>query len=237
MKVALIIGHDEIRPGARASRALPSGRVVPGQTEYAGNFELCQRIASDLDRFGHQAQVYRHTPRDLAGRVVELRPDEPPRNTSYHQTVMPTIQAVNEWGADCVLELHWNAVPERNSEGLTMRDWSTTFAFHWPGSVNGERLGFAVSRAISQVLRTTDRGSVPRRASWAGATFHVLRSTRAPAILVESHNGANPTHHNRFIEAMASGELPEAIAEAIANTVEMNDIAEAIANTMEMNDV
>lgn len=215
MKLAIVVGHYALRPGARGR--LPAnqhGHAVEGMTEYAANAQLAAQMVERGPMVGIEARAFRHVARTSAGQLIDPTSPRPSGSPSYAATVRPTIAEVNEWAPDAVVELHFNSVPREHGA------WPWSFAYHFPGSRNGQRLGAGMAAACAEVLGSEDRGSMPRQESWAGAPLLVLRETRAPAALLETHNGANYAHHSRFVRALARGELAAELVARAAKTID-----------------
>ena len=220
MRLAVVVGHDPVRRGARGR--LPAnqhGHEVPGLLEFDANLRLARQMEAVGLKRGWRVRAFVHSARTRTGHIIDPTDPRPAGPPSYRATVQPTIDEVNAWRPDAVVELHFNSVPRLTPDGLRMRDWGTSFAYHFPGSPRGERIGRAASAASARVIGSEDRGSLPRAETWAGAPLRVLQGTRAPAILIESHNGANYAHHARFVEALAHGLLAADLTASIAGAI------------------
>ena len=222
MRLAVVVGHDPVRRGARGR--LPAnqhGHEVPGLLEFDANLRLARQMEAVGLKRGWRVRAFVHAPRTKTGQVIDAADPRPSGPPSYRATVQPTIDEVNAWRPAAVVELHFNSVPRHNGQGQRMTaGWATSFAYHFPGSPRGERIGRAASAASARVIGSEDRGSLPRAETWAGAPLRVLRGTRAPAILLESHNGANYNHHARFVEALAHGLLAADLTASIVGAID-----------------
>lgn len=222
MRLAIVVGHDDVRPGARGRLpAAPDGAARPGLFEREANDVLGRQIATSATIRGHEARVFAHVARDRSGAPV-LVDGVPMSAPSWRATARATAAEVNAWAPDAVLELHFNSVPRLAANGQRMRDWSTCFAYHWPGSSRGEALAATTSAACADELGAgiVDRGALPAKATWSGAPLLILELCRAPAVLLESHNGANYAHHAAFVGALRTGRLGTVIAERSAALID-----------------
>lgn len=139
-------------------RAQGAVRVTDGITEYKWNSELAERI------------------RKLDPASVHVF-----KRTAGSGEIRRVYAQVDEWGADCSVELHFNA-------------------FHDPAAHGGETLSsgtdgsMALCRAIQKrsiaALGNADRGVKVRTGKTRGAAS--LRAGRAPAALTEPYFGSNP---------------------------------------------
>ena len=193
-RLAIVVGHTPQTGGAVAA---------DGSTEY----ELMSGFADLL--LAHvagtaQTKVYRH---GYAG--------------SYWRTVHPTIKAINDWGADLMIELHFNSVgrehPGYHQGGCIHYGNGDTGA----ESAKGRAWGSALAGAV-EVLDVESWGSKPMDRSWNappnrpprrssigrllpnGPELYMLTRTRCPAILMEAFNGRNPGHVSAFLDRRAT---------------------------------
>lgn len=211
--VAIIVGH----------RAVSSGVVLPdGSTEWQFNTELARQLEVLLSEGGARVRVFRH-----------------PEGGSYKSAVRDhTVREVNRWAPQVVVALHSNAAP-----------WpvkvNRSLALHWPSSKGGKALAALLSAATAGALGLEDRGPVAQDRSWskskvvtladgttktvpAGPYLYVLKSTAAPAALLESHfmvhvvDGALEVAdgHRQAVEALESGTLAQALAQALLGALE-----------------
>ena len=218
MRLAVVVGHDNVRRGAIGRLWTPEGREIPGRVEVEANEVLARQIATAATLRGHEARVFLHLARGSSG-LPALEDSRVVRSPSWTATAQATAREVNDWRPDLALELHFNAIPQRTADGLPMRAWSAAFCYHWPGSGRGEALGRAVSSACAEHLRTRDLGSEGRTHTWGGAELLMLRLLVCPTALVETHNGANPRDHGRFVAALDTPLLGAAIFRAAASVM------------------
>ena len=89
MKIAVVIGHNEIAQGAT--------RVTDGRTEYDWNSELASLI-------------WEHDP-------LNVKVFRRVRGGGYSQEIDRVYKEVDDWGADVSIELHFNASGNPNVSG------------------------------------------------------------------------------------------------------------------------
>jgi len=108
----------------------------------------------------------------------------------------------NEWGADLFISIHCNGSANPKAEGNEV--------FHYPGSINGEKLADLIDIEMSGRLDDDkDRGV-------KSANFAVLRKTNMPAVLVETEFISNP----KWAEKLQLGSHQVAIAGKIINGIQ-----------------
>ena len=93
-----------------------------------------------------------------------------------HGQLKARVDLANRVGADVFVSIHNNANPNPNIRGIE------TFYFSQRGKVLAE----AIQPALAKFLGAVDRGT-----SWA--SFHVIRETRMPAVLIEIGFITTPT--------------------------------------------
>lgn len=151
-KIAIVVGHN--------SKAQGATRVTDGRTEFDWNGELAELIRE-------------HDPKNI--RVFRRE-----RGGGYSAEIDRVYAAVDDWGAGCSIELHFNGStnPKANG-GLTLSS----------GSKGSLELAALVRSAACKVLGNTDRGVEIRgrhdrggRSLWQG---------KAPAIMTEPYFGSN----------------------------------------------
>lgn len=182
MKIAIVVGHN--------SRAQGAVRVTDGRTEFDWNGELAGLIQS-------------HDPQNI--RVFRREP-----GGGYSAEIDRVYRAVDEWGADCSIELHFNASANRRANGCLMLSSGTS------GSM---RLARAVQRRCAGVMGGNSRGVQTRRRHERGGRS--LWQGRAPAILTEPYFGSNAReclvasqHMDELAEAIYRGALDAAMVAA-----------------------
>ena len=122
-----------------------------------------------------------------------------------------SVDAINEWGATIVVELHWNALVYKNGKPVTTsKYWDASYGIVWHKSTRGAELCGALSAACSVVLDTRDMGVVVRSSG-----YPMLRDTRGVSVLLETHNGVCGRAHEAFLGGVARGVLAHGIAMAI----------------------
>ena len=111
---------------------------------------------------------------------------------------------VNDTGARCAIELHFNGFTDPRAQGSEM--------LHWHTSEQGRLLADLLQQYTVRVLGVHDRGlkGVERG---RGAAF--LRGTRMPAVICEPAFGTNPDDAWKLLTRQM--QLVEAYAGAISN--------------------
>lgn len=154
MKIAIVVGHTSKSQGAV--------RRADGVTEFAWNSDLANKIKQIG---GETVGVFFRDPK-LDGRAGILR----------------AYRAADDWGADCVIELHFNSHGDPDAEGAETLT---------SGSVSSRALCALLQSAMVRALDARDRGvKVRRKAGERGAIS--LLAGRAPAAIVEPFFGSNP---------------------------------------------
>jgi N-acetylmuramoyl-L-alanine amidase len=175
-------------------------RAVNDDTEFVWCGDLAGRLLSQLNERGIEARVFNRPTRGrLSARFAAL------------------CAEVNAYGPDLVLSLHFNAMPPEHAR-LTRG----TEVLYWRTSGRGKAWARRIGPPVAEAIGTRWRGVVPREISWAGVPLYILRDTRAPAVILETHFGSHagepgqPGDHRLATEARDSGRLSAAIADAIA---------------------
>ena len=114
------------------------------------------------------------------------------------------MQRVNDTGARCAIELHFNGFTDPRAQGSEM--------LYWHASEQGWLLADLLQQRTVSALRVHDRGlkGVERG---RGAAF--LRGTRMPAVICEPAFGTNPDDAWKLLTRQM--QLVEAYAGAIAD--------------------
>lgn len=156
MKIALVVGHNMEAQGAI--------RVTDKRTEYDWNGMLAQAIR-DLEP--DSVKIFRRTP-----------------HGGYNAEIDRVYSEVNAWGADCSLELHFNAFSSKSTGCETLSS----------GTAGSMALAALVQEYTLAAMPVTDRGiKIRKRHDWGGRS---LWSGRAPAVLTEPYFGSNPRECN-----------------------------------------
>lgn len=170
--IAIIVGHRESTPGVR----IPGPAEGDPATEWAFNVDLAEQVRATLEAQGVRVEVFHH-----------------PRG-SYASAVRDnTVRRVNRWDPQVVVALHSNAAPFRIKKNRSL-------ALHWPSSKAGKALAAALSKPVAKALKMVNHGPVAQDRSWsrsrtlssgkivpAGPYLWPLKSTRAPAAMLETH--------------------------------------------------
>ena len=172
MKIAIVIGHN-----ARAQGAV---RITDGRSEYDWNTDLAELIADTAGCVG----IFRRT-----------------YGGGYAAEIDRVYREVDDWGADCSIELHFNGSPDPRAEGcLTLSS----------GTKGSMALAAELQPRMRAVLNNEDDGIIVRgpgdrggRSLWAG---------RAPAVIAEPYFGGNA--RSCAVADARKDQLAEAILEA-----------------------
>lgn len=170
MKIAIVVGHN--------SRAQGAVRVTDGRSEFDWNGELAGLIQS------HDPDAIRVFRREAGG--------------GYSAEIDRVYGAVDEWGAHCSVELHFNASANPRANGCLMLSSGTK------GSL---KLAHEVQWRCAEVMGGNDRGVQVRRRHQRGGRS--LWQGRAPAILTEPYFGSNAA------ECVTAQQHMDELAEAI----------------------
>lgn len=191
--IAIIPGHSSDSPGY----------CVAGHREYDVMLELADRLDGALDDRGCE-HVVLHRP--TAG--------------TYTSRMQRLADEVGAWGADLVVELHWDSrTPEHPW-------WSGAQAVHWPGAEEARRIGARLASACAAAVGIRDAGTLEQRRSWAltewvggraapaGPELLILSRTSCPAIILECCNAQRDADRIQLLEALHCG-LAGALADAL----------------------
>ena len=169
-KIAIVIGHN--------SRAQGAVRVTDGRTEFDWNGELAELIRS------HDPAAIKIFRRERGG--------------GYSAEIDRVYAAVDAWGANCSIELHFNgSVNPRANGGLTLSS----------GTKGSMALARAVQKHSVAALGVADRGVQIRKRHERGGRS--LWQGKAPAIMTEPYFGSNAHECQRAQQHM--DELAEAV--------------------------
>ena len=176
--VAIVVGHHPAAKGA----ALTVGDNQIKEYDF-------------WEPFAHALHRSLHWPNNLSS-VVVYRPNKRPDTE--------LMQRVNDTGARCAIELHFNGFSAPRAQGSEMLYWHT--------SDKGRLLADLLQQHTVPALGVHDRGlkGVERG---RGAAF--LRGTRMPAVICEPAFGTNPDDAWKLLTKQM--QLVEAYAGAIAD--------------------
>ena len=183
MKVALVVGHTERRPGAAAVAPISS-------PEYPWNKDFAERLIAHVASLGDaEARAFF---RDEVGLVG-------------------VYNAVKSWGADCAVELHFNAAGPSATGSETLYVTAVS-----------KQLAEAVQDATVMTLGLRDRGvKTPREASGGRGQRNLSQMGPKPSILTEPFFGSNAG--DARIASERKFELIKAQAEAVVNVLKSVD--------------
>jgi N-acetylmuramoyl-L-alanine amidase len=172
MRVAVVVGHNERAPGAYALEPI-------GMCEYPWNLLVAHAMVDRASAHGLDARFFLRTPE--GGYTAEVR---------------RVYREVDAWGAECSIELHFNAAGPSATGTETLHS----------GGARSRRLAGHVQAQMLARLKLRDRGLLERR---TGRGSLSLMAGRAPAILVEPFFGSNR------IDSLSAAALggPEGFAE------------------------
>jgi len=114
-------------------------------------------------------------------------------------------QTSNSVGSELFVSIHANAAENINAHGIE--------TFHFPSSDYGNNLASCVQKSLIQKTDANDRRVKT-------ANFYVLRTTRAPAILVELGFITNETERQMLIQENYQKTLAKAISCGIVDYVD-----------------
>jgi len=159
------------------------GACAAGFTEAALNLRIARFSQQELELRGHTVLLTRDG-------VIE------------DNELAWRAELANDWGADLFLSLHCNSAARVDAEG--------TETYHFPGSIQGERLARCIQFRLTDALLTEDRGV-------KSANFQVLRETACPAVLIECGFISNPIDRAMLADPLEQWRIGAAIAEGVAD--------------------
>ena len=175
--VAIVVGHH---PAAKGAALTVGDKQI---AEYDFWLPFAYTLCARLSIYGIEAErIYRPNP----------RPDD------------ELMRRVNDTGARCAIELHFNAFTDPRAQGSEMLYWHT--------SEQGWMLADLLQQRTVSALRVHDRGLRGVRRG-PGAAF--LRGTRMPAVICEPAFGTNYGDAWKLLTRQM--QLVEAYAWAIAD--------------------
>lgn len=185
MKIAIVVGHN--------SKAQGATRTTDGRTEFDWNGDLAAMIQA------HDPANIRVFRREYGG--------------GYSREIDRVYAAVDAWGADCSIELHFNGSVNQKANGGETLSSGTSGSLRLAGEIRGR---------VSAVLGNTDRGV--RKVGRFDRGGRSLWQGRAPAILTEPYFGSNPTecliaeqHKDELAEAIYRGAAAFLASKALAH--------------------
>lgn len=170
-------------------------RAVDGVQEYTWQRILAEGLSVELHLRGIDAPVYHRA-----------------SGLGYAASMGKLVRELNTDNPALVLSLHFNAFDGPAKLHGTM-------GLHWPGSRMGQRWARLLSSACARAQGTTDRGPRAQAVSWAGAPLYLLRNTRAPAVILETHYGDHDDDHRLATTARDRGTTARHLAETIAGAL------------------
>ncbi|TMV07916.1 hypothetical protein FGK63_10715 [Ruegeria sediminis] len=149
-KLAVLIGHNSVAQGAFSERLVVS------------EWHFNQRVYTHLAEL---APEYEIEPKQFFRQ----------KSTSYEKEIAEAYAAIDAWGPDAVIELHFNAGGGHGTEML-----------YWDGSRKGKLLAEALQDAVLSGLGLRNRGAKGRR---SGRGSSSLKASSKPTVLTEPFFG------------------------------------------------
>jgi N-acetylmuramoyl-L-alanine amidase len=195
----ILVGHSAASQGAVG---------VDGVSEYEYHRKLAPEVVHSLYGRGHDAES-RWRPEGLKG----------------NKGLNVMLDSINLIGPKCLIELHFNAgAPNRCGVEV----------LHWPGSGGGASLAAHLLREVAPAWSALDGAAhrvVPQSRSWngpamtdssgrpvpGGPELDVLRRSRMPAVILETHYGSHERSVQLAHELSRSGKLADAIAAGVSS--------------------
>jgi N-acetylmuramoyl-L-alanine amidase len=151
MKIAIVVGHNP--------RARGAVRTTDGRTEFDWNSNLASLIHA-IDRRSTKIFYRSH-------------------EGGYSQEIARVYREVDRWGADCSLELHFNAA------GATANGCETLTS----GTLGSRRLAGLLQRYTLDAVPVRDRGVKTLARGDRGSQS--VWASRCPAVITEPYFGSN----------------------------------------------
>lgn len=161
-KLAIVVGHN--------SKARGAVMVTTGAAEYDWNTDLAKMICT-LARPEDNVEIA----------IFNRLPGLP-----YWQEIDNCYMAVDAWGADCSIELHFNGSTSAKAEGCATLS---------SGSQKSSLLAAHLQEKMVGTISMDDDGVIKlKRQDRGGRSLH---AGRAPAVLIEPFFGSNHTEATR----------------------------------------
>lgn len=156
VRLAIVVGHNSRQKGACSPYI--------GECEFDFNTKVAQMISGAAKGTGVEVKVFY---RQYAG--------------SYTKELKAVYAEVDAWGADCSIELHYNAFdgPANGSETLHSTSAGST------------ELAEIVHRCMLDCFGLKNRGLVKRK-RFGKRGWYSMYAGKAPAILIEPGFGSHP---------------------------------------------
>lgn len=190
MNIAIVPGHDVVQQGARNPK-YPAW----GENTYA------HRVVPHVRVPGHVVRVF-------------LRPPD----VSYADALAELTGAVNEWGADVAVEVHFNSIPDANRTSPHFRG---TFGIHHPRSERGQDLARVLGKAVASILGTRSCWPMAMDTSHGGLPLYFLQKTCCPACILETHNCYDVQAHEYAI--LHPDRVAVGISQGLHDYVDLHD--------------
>lgn len=179
MKAAICVGH---------SRSGDSGaESAGGVSEWNYNVPVGELVAAELRSHGIE---------------VLLLTDY--KGSGYGAAMDWVASELDRFGADCALELHFNAA-NKTAQGFEY--------LYWHSSTNGKKLAQALLDAHALTFNSFNRGIKGKNSGDRGALF--LSKPACPSVICEPFFGDNPDEWARYSSEDAQKALAGVYADAV----------------------
>lgn len=182
-KLALIVGHNEERKGAHSPHLEMS--EYPYWSKWAQDFVA----AHDPEELGWEAKVFYRA-----------------SSQGYGSQIRGVYAAVDAWGADATIELHFNAAADPDAYGCEMLSSGSRLSMALASRLQNLTLDYCYDGEIRtranrgvKVLRKGERG------------FMSVNTSKAPSVLIEPFFGSNAQDCEQWDGAEFAAALTEAV--------------------------
>jgi hypothetical protein len=181
-RLAVIVGHNSVAQGA--------GAVAPiSRHEFAFNNEVADHMVAEAPHYNLEARRFNRV-----------------HQGSYSAEIAAVYRQADDWGADAIVELHFNAL-NAESNGTEMLFSHT--------SKRGKELASRLVQEVGTLLKLKLRGGDGLKPLQPGARgYSSVVASKAPTVLTEPFFGSNK---NDCVAMAAAGE--EALARAYLRAV------------------
>lgn len=198
-KLALVVGHNQIRQGAH------SAHLDVSEWTYWSRWAQDFALANDPSVSGFIAKVFYR-----------------PGDVGYGAEIRQVYGEVDAWGADASVELHFNSVKSKVAHGCEMLSSGSKLSMALAAEVQKNTVFYCYEgderKAVNRGVRTPmegDRG------------YMSLHTGRCPAIIAEPFFGSNSNDCKMFDGEEFSAALTEAVAFTFDNHFPRKDLSES----------